>query len=43
MTLMMTGSPDRIIEFDRAGRPCRSKPFPREALLQRVEEMLAAG
>src|SRR5690242_3382257 len=27
-TLMMTGSPDRIFEFDGAGQPYLSKPFP---------------
>ena len=26
-TLMMTGNPDRIVEFDGAGRPYLSKPF----------------
>jgi len=40
-TLMMTGSPDRIIEFDGAGQPYLSKPFLPEVFLQRVEEMLA--
>jgi DNA-binding response OmpR family regulator len=41
-TLMMTGSPDRIIEFDGAGQPYLSKPFTPEIFLQPVEEMLAA-
>jgi DNA-binding response OmpR family regulator len=41
-TLMMTGSPDRIIEFDGAGQPYLSKPFPPDVFLQRVEEILAA-
>jgi two-component system nitrogen regulation response regulator GlnG len=43
MTLMMTGSPDRIIEFDGAGQPYLSKPFLPEAFLQRVEKMLSTG
>ena len=42
-TLMMTGSPDRIVEFDGAGQPYLSKPFPPDVFLQRVQEMLAAG
>lgn len=41
-TLMMTGSSDRIIEFDGAGQPYLSKPFPPDVFLQRVEEILAA-
>jgi DNA-binding response OmpR family regulator len=41
-TLMMTGNPDRIIEFDGAGQPYLSKPFPPEAFMQRVEELVAA-
>ena len=41
--LMMTGSPDRIIEFDGAGQPSLSKPFSPEASLQRVGEILAEG
>jgi DNA-binding response OmpR family regulator len=40
-TLMMTGNPYRIIEFDGAGQPYLSKPFPPEAFLQRVEEILS--
>jgi DNA-binding response OmpR family regulator len=35
-TLMMTGSPERILEFDGAGQPYLSKPFTVEAFLQRV-------
>jgi DNA-binding response OmpR family regulator len=42
-TLMMTGSPDRIMEFDGAGQPYLSKPFPPDVFLKRVQEMLAAG
>ena len=42
-TLMMTGSPDRIVEFDGSGQPYLSKPFPPEAFLQRVERILATG
>lgn len=38
--LMMTGNPDRITEFDGAGQPYLSKPFPPEAFLLRVEELL---
>jgi DNA-binding response OmpR family regulator len=41
-TLMMTGSPDRIIEFGGAGQPYLSKPFAPDVFLQRVEEILAA-
>jgi DNA-binding response OmpR family regulator len=40
-TLMMTGSPDRIIEFDGAGQPYLSKPFQPEAFLERVREILS--
>ena len=40
--LMMTGNPDRIVEFDGAGQPYLSKPFVPEAFLQRVQEILAA-
>ena len=39
-TLMMTGNPSRILEFDGAGQPYLSKPFPVEVFLQRVEEVL---
>jgi DNA-binding response OmpR family regulator len=42
-TLMMTGSPDRIIAFDGAGQRYLSKPFPPDVFLQRVEEILAAS
>jgi len=42
-TQMMTGSPDRIVEFDGSGQPYLSKPFPPEAFLQRVEQILATG
>jgi len=41
--LMMTGNPDRIIEYDGAGQPYLSKPFQPEAFLQRVGEMPGAG
>src|SRR5262249_33173537 len=40
-TLMMTGNPDRITEFDGAGQPHLSKPFPPNVLVQRAEEILA--
>jgi DNA-binding response OmpR family regulator len=40
--LMMTGSPDRIIEIDSAGQPYLSKPFPPDRFLQRVEQILVA-
>ena len=42
-TLMMTGNPERIIEFDGAGQPYLSKPFRPEAFLERVQEILAEG
>ena len=41
--LMMTGSPDRIVEFDGAGQPHVSKPFSLDAFVQRVREILGAG
>ena len=41
-TLMMTGNPDRIIEFDDAGQPYLSKPLRIDVFLQRIEEILAA-
>jgi len=41
--LMITGSPDRIVEFDGSGQRYLSKPFPPEAFLRRVEEMLASS
>ena len=42
-TLMMTGSSDRSVEFDGSGQPYLSKPFPPEAFLRRVEQILATG
>jgi len=42
-TLVLTGSPDRIVEFDGSGQPYLSKPFPPEAFLRRVEQILATG
>ena len=39
-TLMMTGNPDRIVEFDGAGQPYLSKPFPVEVFVERVQEIL---
>lgn len=42
-TLMMTGNPDRIIEFDNAGQPYLSKPISPDLFLQRVQEMLAVA
>jgi DNA-binding response OmpR family regulator len=41
--LMMTGSPDRIVEFEGAGQPYLSKPFPPDAFVERVWEILGAG
>ena len=41
-TLMMTGNPDRIVEFDGAGQPYLSKPFTPELFVQRVNEILGA-
>jgi len=41
--LMITSSPDRMIEFDGSGQQYLSKPFPLEAFLRRVQEILAAG
>jgi DNA-binding response OmpR family regulator len=41
--LMITGSPDRIVEFDGSGQRYLSKPFPPEVFLQRVQEMLSAS
>jgi DNA-binding response OmpR family regulator len=38
--LMMTGNPDRILEFDGAGQPYLSKPFRPEVFLRRIEEIL---
>jgi DNA-binding response OmpR family regulator len=42
-TLQMTGSPDRIVEFDGAGQPYLSKTFQPEAFVERVREILGAG
>jgi DNA-binding response OmpR family regulator len=42
-TLMITGSPDRMIEFDDAGQRYLSKPFPPEAFLRQVQEILSLG
>ena len=39
--LMITGSRDRIIEFDASGQPYLSKPFPPEAFLRRVQQILS--
>jgi DNA-binding response OmpR family regulator len=41
-TLMMTGNPDRIIEFDGAGKSYLSKPFLPDLFVQRVREMLSS-
>lgn len=41
-TLMMTGNPDRIVEFDDAGQPYLSKPFQPDRFLLRIEQILAA-
>ena len=41
--LMRTGSPDRMIEFDGAGQPYLSKPFPPDVFVKRLQAMLAAG
>jgi DNA-binding response OmpR family regulator len=40
--LMITGSPDRIVEFDSSGQSYLSKPFVPEAFLQRVQEILSS-
>ena len=39
--LMITGSPDRIVEFDGSGQAYLSKPFPPEAFLRRVQQILS--
>ena len=39
--LMITGSPDRMVEFDDSGQRYLSKPFPPEAFLRRVQEILS--
>jgi hypothetical protein len=41
-TLMMTGNPDRTIEYDGAGKPYLSKPFLPDLFVQRVREMLSS-
>jgi two-component system, OmpR family, response regulator len=41
--LMLTGSPERIVEFDSFEQPYLSKPFPPEAFLQRVRQILSRG
>jgi len=40
--LMLTGSPDRIVEFAGSGQRYLSKPFAPEAFLQRVQEILSS-
>jgi len=40
--VMLTGSPDRIVEFDDSGQRYLSKPFPPEAFLRRVQEILSS-
>ena len=40
--IMMTGNPERIVEFDAARQPYLSKPFPPGALVEKIEEVLAA-
>ena len=42
-TLMMTGNPERITEFDGSGQPYLSKPFTPELFVKRVQEILSAG
>jgi hypothetical protein len=42
-TLMLTGNPERIREFDGSGQPYLSKPITPELFLQRVQEALAVG
>ena len=39
--LMITRSPDRIVEFDGSGQAYLSKPFPPEAFLRRVQQILS--
>jgi|SRR5215469_7200833 len=41
-TLMMTGNPDRIIDFEAVDQPYLSKPCPSGLFVQRVKELLAA-
>ena len=38
--LMMTGSADRIVQFEGTGQPYLSRPFTSEAFLQRVRNIL---
>jgi DNA-binding response OmpR family regulator len=40
--IMMTGNPERIVEFDAARQPYLSKPFPAGALVEKVREVLTA-
>jgi hypothetical protein len=40
---MVTGSPDRMMEFDGSGQRFLSKPFPAEAFLRCVQEILSPG
>ncbi|MBV8337471.1 MAG: hypothetical protein JO358_18920 [Alphaproteobacteria bacterium] len=42
-TLMMTGNPDRIVEFDGAKQPYLSKPFSVEVFVARVQEILGSN
>ena len=41
--LMMTGNPDRIVEFDGAGQPYLPKPAMPEMFLERVRQLLGEG
>jgi len=41
--LLITGSPDRVVEFDGSGQPYLSKPFPAEAFPRRVRKILSPG
>ena len=41
--LMVTGSPDRMMEFEGSGQRYLSKPFPAEAFLRCVQEILSPG
>jgi DNA-binding response OmpR family regulator len=40
-TLMITGSPDRMIEFDGTGQQYLPKPLPSEAFVRPVHEILS--
>lgn len=42
-TLMMTGNPDRIVEFDGAKQPYLSKPFSVDLFLRQAEALLVAA